>query len=67
MGSLWIYVISHFPPAVELSICPHFSTDQDEIWCGNVIIQVERPDSLLSMIYVIKVNDCIFTNCLKKL
>ena len=42
----------------------HFSTDQDEIWCGDKAIQVEHPFSLFIEIYGIKGNKCCFTDLL---
>ena len=30
-----------------LHFLPHFSSDQDEIWCGDEAIQAERPQTAL--------------------
>ena len=47
-------------------IFAHFSSDQDDIWCGAEAIQTEHPSTALSEILLAKGNNCCFTGCIKK-
>ena len=49
-----------------LHFLAHFSSDEDEVWCGDEAIWAEHSDTVLTKIYRNKGNSCCFTGCIKK-